>query len=228
MFTDYISHFLDNKYSKLYFKIIQKVLDEKRTKKRSTSRDYVYLEYHHILPASMFLEFEKAKWNIVCLTAREHFLCHYLLCKMVTEGSNEWHKLIRAFTFMYASNDNHGNHRYFNSKLYESARRNMGKIMSECQAGEKNSQFGTAWITDVNGHTLKIESSKLEEYFSKGYVRGRSYKEPEDKNTVSKRKMQRLETIKRKIADLTLEQEKLEREMGLTTGFEPAYSDLHS
>lgn len=41
-----------------------------------------YFEFHHILPRSLFPNWKKKKFNIVCLTAREHFFCHQLLTKI--------------------------------------------------------------------------------------------------------------------------------------------------
>lgn len=39
------------------------------------------------------------------------------------------------------------------------------------QCGEKNSQFGTCWVT--NGKPIKIKKEQLDEYLLKGYRRGR-------------------------------------------------------
>ncbi len=65
--------FLENKYSKWYFSIIENA--------RARHLDNVYVEKHHIIPKSMggdnFTE------NLVNLTAKEHFICHLLLVKMV-------------------------------------------------------------------------------------------------------------------------------------------------
>lgn len=41
-----------------------------------------YFEFHHILPRSLFPLWIKRESNIVALTAREHFFCHQLLCKI--------------------------------------------------------------------------------------------------------------------------------------------------
>lgn len=38
--------------------------------------------------------------------------------------------------------------------------------------GSKNSQFGTCWVSN-NVHTIKISIELLDEYISKGYIRGR-------------------------------------------------------
>lgn len=40
-----------------------------------------YVEKHHILPSSIFPEYKKEAWNIVELSAREHYIAHYILMK---------------------------------------------------------------------------------------------------------------------------------------------------
>lgn len=65
--------FLQNKYSKCYFRIIEKAKNRKL--------DDIYVEEHHILPKSM--DGDNSKENLVLLTAREHFICHLLLVKAV-------------------------------------------------------------------------------------------------------------------------------------------------
>lgn len=77
--------YLDNKYSKCYFSIIE------RAKSRQLE---CYVEKHHIIPKS--LGGNNTKENIVCLTAREHFICHWLLTKMVEDGKQKW-KMLYAF-----------------------------------------------------------------------------------------------------------------------------------
>lgn len=46
------------------------------------------------------------------------------------------------------------------------------RVKTGFQSGEKNSQFGTCWVTKEN-HTLKINKSDLPLYISNGYRRGR-------------------------------------------------------
>ena len=70
--------FINNKYTKWYYSIINAaqlrlVVD-------------IYSEKHHILPKS--LGGENNKSNLVTLTAREHFVCHLLLMRMV-EGKDK-------------------------------------------------------------------------------------------------------------------------------------------
>jgi hypothetical protein len=44
------------------------------------------------------------------------------------------------------------------------------------QQGEKNSQFGTCWVT--NGNPVKIKKEQLDEYLANGYLRGRKFTIP--------------------------------------------------
>jgi hypothetical protein len=65
--------FLQNKYSKCYFRIIEVAKNRKL--------DIEYIEKHHVLPKS--LGGDNSKENIVEITAKEHFICHLLLPKSV-------------------------------------------------------------------------------------------------------------------------------------------------
>ena len=82
---------LTNKYSKLYYKITS------NAKQRITDG---YTELHHIIPQSMGGSNDKE--NLVDLTAREHFICHWLLIKM-TEGEDR-SKMLYALNGMKAEN----------------------------------------------------------------------------------------------------------------------------
>jgi hypothetical protein len=82
---------LTNKYSKIYFSITS------NAKQRITEG---YTELHHIIPQSMGGSNDKE--NLVELTAREHFICHWLLVKM-TEGDDR-SKMLYALKGMKAEN----------------------------------------------------------------------------------------------------------------------------
>lgn len=65
--------FIDNKYTRLYYKIIS----------RAQSKVYLgYTETHHIIPKSIGGSNDPS--NLVELTAKEHYICHRLLTKMTT------------------------------------------------------------------------------------------------------------------------------------------------
>jgi len=71
--------FLQNKYTKIYYQIINNA-------KNRLLEVGMYTERHHIVPKS--LGGNNLDSNLVSLTAREHFICHRLLVKM-TSGNNK-------------------------------------------------------------------------------------------------------------------------------------------
>lgn len=97
---------LDNKYSKWYFSIIENALI------RGWNKNIVdfYTENHHIIPKSICENNE-----IVCLTAREHFICHLLLTKILK--NEDKNKMYAAIKGMKRSNKNQ--YRYINARLYD-------------------------------------------------------------------------------------------------------------
>lgn len=75
-------------YRHIYMRIISHVKSEmslglrpvnQRDKKNFSNQ---YFEFHHVLPRSLFPNWIRRKYNIVALTAREHFFCHQLLIKI--------------------------------------------------------------------------------------------------------------------------------------------------
>jgi len=129
-------------YKKIYDSIISK---------RIGNPPLGYSEKHHIKPRS--LGGDNTKENIVSLTAREHFICHFLLAKMYSKNTKSWFKMNHAFIIMKASNIDQ--YRYFNSRLYESCKSNFSAVMSQVQSGKNNSQYGKRWIHCPDNRTNK-------------------------------------------------------------------------
>ena len=118
--TIYSNLFLDNKYTRWYFKIvihgfnntIQRILD-RRGQSNNSQR---YFENHHIIPKSMGgTDYYQ---NRVLLTAREHFICHALLWRM-TSGQDKYKM---AFAWRCMKNGKNGIHKRYTSRLFESSR----------------------------------------------------------------------------------------------------------
>lgn len=79
-----------------------------------------YFEFHHVVPKC--LGGDNSKSNLIALTAREHFLAHYLLMKIYPDN----YKLGIAFaSFAMNANDFGKAVIYFNSRLYELSRKNI-------------------------------------------------------------------------------------------------------
>lgn len=128
-----------------------------------------YFEKHHVLPKS--LDGCDTAENLVKLTAREHFICHWLLVKMYDKGTIERNKMLYALWRMQSMNDCHK--RYVNSRVYEQLRIEFASIvseqMSENQSGSNNSQFGTKWYTNSNtGESKKFKEAPIETCWLEG------------------------------------------------------------
>ena len=151
---------ITNKYSRLYHRIIASAQN------RDVSEGYY--ERHHIIPRS--LGGTDSKSNLVEVTAREHFILHYLLTKF-TEGP-DFRKMVNAFNMMNCSSD--GQHRYMNSRLYDANRKHMSETMRINQTGAKNSQFGKIWMTNsITGISKKFDVKNLNEAIEQGWHIGR-------------------------------------------------------
>lgn len=79
-----------------------------------------YMESHHICPASkhMFPEYSSFKnhpWNKIDLTARQHFIAHWLLWKSYNNPS-----VAKAFYLMKKSSNNQERYFKITSKVFES------------------------------------------------------------------------------------------------------------
>lgn len=115
--------FLQNKYTAWYYSII----NHAKTRQLES-----YTEIHHIIPKS--IGGDNTPENLVSLTAREHYICHMLLCKMTQ--SNHKSKMNYAIWRM----TNSGNY-IINSRTYEYIRKNHSKFISEAKTGVKRKPF---------------------------------------------------------------------------------------
>lgn len=153
--------FIDNKYTKLYFKIIN-----------STTPDELlgYTEKHHIVPRSFGGSDDKS--NLVKLSARKHYVCHLLLTKMVEYNSPEYHKMVKSYLMMAnMKGDNQDRSYKVNSKLYETLRCEFSKQQSINQSGSGNSHFGSMWVYNP----ISKESKRIgkNDTIENGWFKGR-------------------------------------------------------
>ena len=119
-----------NKYKQWYTNITE------RAKNRQLE---TYTESHHIVPRSLGGRDEAD--NLVDLTAREHFICHWLLVKM-TIGQDH-HKMLNALRMMRA--EKQGQQRYttkITARVYESIKQEYAELQSKTLTGAGNGMFG--------------------------------------------------------------------------------------
>lgn len=167
--------FIQNKYTKWYYNIINKALSENREKSKSQ-----YFESHHIIPKCIV-----KNNNTVLLTGREHFIAHVLLCKMC---KNKLHKRKMYFALKSISEMNSYEQkkvRYVNSKLYEYFRTQIAKNISKQNKG-KPSPFKGIAMSKENKQKLKISLAnssthkiKARENFQKAAKLNKGKKRPD-------------------------------------------------
>lgn len=112
------SMFNESKYTKWYYAIINRA---------STRVLQGYTEGHHIILKC--LGGSNSKSNLVRLTAREHFICHRLLVKMVAIEHKS--RLALAATKMWQKGKNQHRDYRFNSKTYEHLKKEASAFLSE-------------------------------------------------------------------------------------------------
>ncbi len=120
-----LNNFIENKYTKWYLSIIEQA----RKRVFDSTR---YTERHHIIPRS--LGGSDRKGNLVRLYAKEHFIVHLLLTKML-DGGEHRNKMIYAFHAMRGGNDKRYKTKIFNCNLYESIRTEYSRAKSERTRG---------------------------------------------------------------------------------------------
>ena len=153
--------FLDNKYTKIYYKIIEKV----------SKREKISIgEVHHIVPKSM--GGSNKKDNLVKLTYKEHYICHLLLTKMVDIPKHKRNMLFALRVFGKSSNffqktKQETNIFYSNlhlgiSKTEEHKKKMRGKRPHVDQKGTNNNAFKGYIMTPYGKFESLTEAASIE------------------------------------------------------------------
>ena len=122
--------FLDNKYTRWYNSIIA------NAKGRTTAG---YSEKHHIVPKC--LGGLNTSNNLVELTAREHFICHWLLTKMVDNTKHKY-QMWNAFSCMLYRESAVQERYKVTSRIFENIKKEGSKIKSIKFSGSRNPMYG--------------------------------------------------------------------------------------
>jgi rubrerythrin len=129
--------FIANKYTLWYNNIID------RARERDLPAD-TYTEKHHIIPRS--LGGNNSVDNIVSLTAREHFVAHWLLTKM-TVGAEQKKMAYACKMMMHSHSGKHNRHK-ISSRKYETLRQNLNSIL-------KDREFTDEWLAKLSASAQK-------------------------------------------------------------------------
>jgi len=196
--------FLLNKYTSWYYNIINS----------AKSRDIAgYTEKHHIIPKCLGGSNDPS--NLVRLSARQHFVCHLLLTKMLS-GSAKY-KMAFALNRMLTSSKKHN--RYTpSSKMYELSRKLRSEAISKVhknipESAESNlkrsiSQKGIPKGPKTEEHKQKLSIAKKGKPSKRKGIpsgkKGLTYEEMYGIETASRLRLKRSEQSKgRKISEET-------------------------
>ena len=98
-----------------------------------------YTEKHHIIPRS--LGGDDSSTNLVELTAREHFICHWLLTKIHT--GTEKYLMLNALQGMRRQNKNQQRYKTkITARVYANLKEEWVLLSSERIKGDKNPMWG--------------------------------------------------------------------------------------
>jgi hypothetical protein len=129
--------FINNKYTNWYNNIISSA------KQRVNSG---YTERHHIIPRS--LGGSDLSSNLVNLTAREHFVCHWLLTKMVADKKHQY-QMWNAIGSMIDRTNPYQKRYVGHSRKFELIRAQLSKQKSAKFSGENNPMYGKTHTPDA-------------------------------------------------------------------------------
>ena len=113
--------FINNKYTDWYTSIINKAKDRTVTG---------YTEKHHIIPSS--LGGSNSRDNTVRLTAKEHYVCHHLLTKMLE--NNDRAKMVYALWMMNVAGNLHSRVK-MTSTVYDRLRKEYSELVRVKRTG---------------------------------------------------------------------------------------------
>jgi len=166
--------FIENKYNVWYKQLIKNAVARNWKRKKGRER-------HHIIPKSIGGTDEKS--NLVYITAREHFICHWLLIKMT--DSDYRSKMIYALRGMKAENKHQ--ERYstrITSRIYERYRLEHSRIHSKRMKGVTPWNKGGVEISEQHRENLVRAAlnrpAKTEETIQKWKESRAGYKHSEE------------------------------------------------
>ncbi len=150
------------RHLKGYYNLVENAQKQNRNKENG------YYESHHIIPASLGGTEDVS--NRVLLTAKEHYIAHYLLTKF-TKG-RMYYKMVKAFDAMGMCGKNQTNNRHQTCRLFEKNRIIAAEAHSIIMTGKKQKPAHVA--SRAKSNTGKKRNTKTRELMSKSQSAGKN------------------------------------------------------
>ena len=139
-----------NKYEKWYQEI---------TARGQTRVINEYTETHHIQPVS--LGGADTPENLTRLTAREHFICHWLLTKITTGEAR--HKMLNALRMMRAENPRQQRYKTkITARVYSKLKEEYSQLQSKRFTGEGNGFYGKTHTPEARAKISAANSGRVQ------------------------------------------------------------------
>lgn len=148
--------FEENKYTAWYFNIVN------AAKERDIPS--CYCEKHHIIPKCF--GGPNTPDNLVILTAREHYICHLLLMKMVIDKRRQF-QMVAAFTYMTHMKKKGTLERY-TSRSFAFHKSLCSRIKSIAMSGDGNPRFGVVMSQETKDKISVSKKGRRPNYTSTG------------------------------------------------------------
>jgi hypothetical protein len=169
-------------YKKVYDNIIESAKENALVRKEEKINCGVYFENHHIIPK--FLGGRDDETNMVLLTAREHYICHWILYKINPCKEN-------AFSWWMMSNNPgnkyHTDRKRQTSRSYEYAKKafslHIGDVhrgkplsqehknkLSQSKKGDKNYMYGKKHTEERKKHLSEINKGEKNKFYGKTHT----------------------------------------------------------
>lgn len=132
-----------------YFKLYKNLIHDAKTNPKLNE----YKEKHHIIPKCM--GGTDVSENLILLTARQHYLAHWLLYKMYRTPTlvHAWHSMSRIGVGQEC--------RSINSHLFEYCKKERNKILSDQYSGSGNTFYGKKHTDETKRKLSEIHSGKV-------------------------------------------------------------------
>ena len=154
-------------YDRLYNAIIQKAQKEVRVKGQGA-----YYEAHHIVPLCMGGGGTVYQWkthsNIVLLTAKEHFICHRLLCRIYPHVQ----KLAHAYWALCNQKNKWQTDRHVPSGRAYSEGKQLSAMITSTRVGDQNPMYGKKHSSAAIEKMIKARTGLKRTEASKDKIRG--------------------------------------------------------
>lgn len=159
-FTTLMTYCHKNKYSKWYEDIIINAITRSSSRKEA-KKLFNYVEGHHVLPRFLCIDDNQKnnKDNIVFLTAREHFIVHWLLTKMIISKKSSAYFALSRFRL-----DQYGL-RKLTSKQYEIARRAASLARQSQPTWNKGLKYKTNPCSAIRAKNISDSRKKTKKIF---------------------------------------------------------------